>query len=63
MMGNDICVNVVELGVCNNSDLCAILFSPHFIWPRMRSHTLSATWLQYVVASRRDVVSRGLDAR
>jgi hypothetical protein len=30
VIGNDICVSVVELNVRNNSDLCAILFSPHF---------------------------------
>lgn len=63
MIATDVCVTVVGLGVRNNSDSSAILFSRRCTLPRMRSYTLSATWLQCVVASRRDVVSRGLDAR
>jgi len=62
-IGSDVCVSAVGLSVCNNSDLCPILFSPRFTKPRMRPNMLSATWLQCVGASRRDVVSRGLDAR
>jgi hypothetical protein len=62
-IGTGVCVSAVGLSVCNNSDVCPILFSPRFTKPRMRPNTLSATWLQCVVASRRDVVSRGLDAR